>query len=100
MDDNDILLTNQFIPQPTIDDTPNEFTEDFKRYYKQHQEQEDVERTQKVLNEGTDVGNLLNTNYFENNKTVNEHTDTQRKTKEIKTQDINQERKKERKQEG
>lgn len=74
-DENDLLSTNLFIPQPDLtNEVTNESNEEFKKYYKSEMDKmSDTKRKQMFenvslksiqLDEETDVNSLLNTNQF------------------------------------
>lgn len=99
IDDNDLLFTNQYIPQPNLEgEVSDEFNEEFKKYYKKTQQQKEAERasirsiqkSQKSdLDEETDVNNLLTTNSFTNSQIQNVNNQTRgvnhRSVKEVVT---------------
>ncbi len=80
IDENDILLTNQFIAQPNVStEVPKEFNEEFQKYYKKQLAQEEekklrdsLERTSIKsihLDEETDINSIINTNKFDSSNT-------------------------------
>jgi hypothetical protein len=75
-DENDILATNEFIKAPILEgEVPKEYNEEFKKYYKD-----------KNLEEENDPTNILATNKFEmSNGNNNNNSNVVRKKKEIKT---------------
>jgi hypothetical protein len=96
IDENDILLTNQFISKPDITtEVPTEFNEEFQKYYKKQIAQEEeknlretLERTSIksiYLDEDTDANNIINTNQFENVTDKQNTGSLVRKVREVRT---------------
>lgn len=82
IDENDILLTNQFIPQPDVtSEVPDEFNEEFQKYYKNQIAKEEEKKLRDALDrtsirsihsqnfdENTDANNIMNTNMLQMDK--------------------------------
>lgn len=98
-DENDLLSTNLFIPQPDLtNEVTNESNEEFKKYYKNEMDKmadtkmkqmfENVSLKSIQLDEETDMNSLLNTNQFKTtnvNSNINQIQEIKRYKKDIIT---------------
>lgn len=74
-DENDLLSTNVYIPNPELGELNNESNEEFRKYYKNEMEKlkeskikENYDKTTLIsmqLDEASDASNILNTNKFD-----------------------------------
>lgn len=96
IDENDMLLTNQFIPQPDINsEVPDEFNEEFQKYYKtqiakdeEKKLRDSLERSSirsNILDEESDTNNILNTNKFQIDNSKQNTGGLVRKVREVLT---------------
>lgn len=53
IDENDLLATNSFIPQPNVDNISNDANRQFRDYYTRELEQRDIERINEIVDTGT-----------------------------------------------
>lgn len=81
IDENDIMMSNHFIPQPDVkNEVPDEFNEEFQKYYKTQLAKEEEKKLRDALDrtsirsihldEETDANNILNTNNFQSDTGV------------------------------
>lgn len=93
IDPNDLLNTNVFINEPLLNDTiPDEFNDEFRKYYKEQQLKKEDENLKKKLesrtvlsDENTDENNILNTNKFIIDDKDKANAFSKRLKKDIKT---------------
>lgn len=97
LDENDVLFTNQFIPEPNIsDEIDQSLNNEFKKYYETERDNINEERIKKSveqisfqslnLSDDTDEHNLLHTNKLDTSSiNINDNTSIKRFTKEVKT---------------
>lgn len=97
LDENDVLFTNQFIPEPNISDNIDQsLNNEFKKYYETERDNISEKRIKKSveqisfqslnLSDDTDENNLLHTNKLETSSiNINETGSIKRFTKEVKT---------------
>lgn len=92
MDENDLISTNKFIPEPELTgEVPSQFNEEFKNYYRAEMQRKEMAKVQESienirLDENTDENNILITNTYSGPSEKDDFVSgIKRKEKEIKT---------------
>ena len=93
IDENDILLTNQFVSGANVtSDVPDEYNEEFRQFYRNEISEPSRGSLERLsirsiqLDEENDANSLMNTNRFVADKgSIKQNVEYIRKTKEVKT---------------